>query len=93
MKLTGVNCFEGKNYYNNKNIICFSADFNDGLTLVYQYCIDSDNLEYIYMISTGLDSVYLKTHKMPTAASMKKRLLFTSEWVTKNRNRYKLLKK
>ena len=90
--LNGVNCFEGKNYSRNSNIVCFSATFDDGLIIVYEYLPESESIEYLHMVSVGLDSVYLKTYKKPTPANMLKRQTVVGEWVVKNKNRYKLLR-
>ena len=91
-RLTGVNCFEGKDYYNNSKIVCFSATFDDGLIIVYEYLAESDSIEFMHMVSVGLDSVYLKTMKRPTEANMSKRQTMVNTWVAKNKNRYKLLR-
>jgi hypothetical protein len=92
IQLNGVSCYEGKNYNNNTNRVCFSATFDDGLIIVYEYLPESESLEYLHMVSVGLSSVYLKTLKKPTSANMLKRQVATSDWILRNKNRYKLLR-
>jgi len=92
MELNGVNCFEGVDYYKDRKIVCFSATFDDGLIIIYEYNSDSNTIEYLYMVSVGLDSVYLKTHKKPGEKNMNKRLSMVETWIEKNKKRYKLLK-
>jgi len=90
--LNGVNCFEGRNYYKDRKIVCFSATFDDGLILIYEYDSDTSTINYMYMVSVGLDSVYLKNYKPPGKSSMDRRKKLVEDWVLKNKNRYKLLK-
>ena len=71
--------------------LCFAAQFSDGITVIYTYT--EDQLNYDNMLSVGLSSSYIKTGKWPTLNNLKRREQFAMEWFTKNRKRYKLLRK
>lgn len=62
----------------------FAASFDDGMIII----LDS-NLEYRNMLSTGLDSFYMKKGKWPTGKNLENRVLATRHWIMKNKNRYK----
>ena len=62
----------------------FAASFDDGITVI----LDS-SLQYDNMLSTGLSSYYIVKGKWPTKANLNKRVHAATEWVLKNKNRYK----
>jgi hypothetical protein len=62
----------------------FAASFDDGITIIL-----TDKLQYQNMISTGLDSYFMTKGKWPTRASINKRVTLSTQWIHKNKNRYK----
>ena len=79
MKINGVSV-----HHTNKT---YAVEFADGIIVILD-----DKLNYNSMLSVGLDSVYIRTGKWPTANSMQKRIQAGSEWINKNKNRYKKFK-
>lgn len=65
----------------------FAASFDDGITIIM-----SSSLQYSNMISCGLDSIFLKKGKWPTANNIDKRITLAKQWIMKNKNRYKKLR-
>jgi hypothetical protein len=67
----------------------YSVHFDDGITII----IKSNNDEFIYdgMLSTGLDSYYLKKRKWPSGKNLDKRMELAIAFVNKNikNNRYR----
>jgi len=62
----------------------FAVSFNDGITIIL-----NQKLEYHNMISTGLDSYFIKKGKWPTNNNINKRVDLSIQWIMKNKNRYK----
>lgn len=62
----------------------FAASFHDGITIIL-----NQKLEYHNMISTGLDSYFIKKGKWPTIKNINKRVDLSIQWILKNKNRYK----
>lgn len=62
----------------------FAASFDDGMVIILD-----DKLEYHNMLSTGLDSYFMKKGKWPKGKNLENRVLATRHWITKNKNRYK----
>lgn len=71
----------------NKDAETFCVDFDDNITLI----LDRD-LQYRNMLSVGLSSYFLDKGKWPTGKNLEKRITLASEWVNKNKHRYKDLK-
>ncbi len=90
LKIDGVNCSAGHDYVRDKPTVKFNAWFNDGIVVIYDYYKDS--LNYNTLLSVGPESSYIKTGKFPTKKSLEKRQTMVEEWVSKNKNRYKLLR-
>jgi hypothetical protein len=62
----------------------FSVSFDDGITIIL-----NNRLEFFNMISTGLDSYFLKKGKWPRGKNLSNRVDIGSKWISKNKNRYK----
>lgn len=62
----------------------FAASFDDGITVI----LDVD-LQYKNMLSTGLESYFIKKNKWPTPKNLQRRVEMTIEWIMRNKNRYK----
>jgi hypothetical protein len=67
----------------------YSVHFSDGITLFM--ATRNDKLEYVSMLSTGLDSYYLKHMKWPTGKNLQTRIKLAEQYITKNKknNRYR----
>lgn len=89
--ITGVNCYKDKDHgYVDKDLIKFSAWFDDGIIIVYRWL--DDKLNYDYMLSVGLSSYFATVGKWPTDNNINKRQKLVEGWVLKNINRYKPIK-
>lgn len=62
----------------------FAASFDDGMVIILD-----DKLEYHNMLSTGLDSYFIRKGKWPKGKNLDNRVLATRHWIMKNKNRYK----
>lgn len=62
----------------------FAASFDDGITVILDV-----GLQYKNMLSTGLESYFIKKNKWPTPKNLQRRVEMTIEWVMRNKNRYK----
>ena len=62
----------------------FAASFDDGIIIIL-----TDKLQYHNMVSIGLDSYFIIKGKWPTPANINKRVTASTEWIMKNKNRYK----
>lgn len=62
----------------------FAAGFDDGITVI----LDQE-LQYKNMLSTGLDSYFIKKNRWPTAKNMQRRVEMMIEWIMRNKKRYK----
>ena len=62
----------------------FAASFDDGITTI----LDAD-LQYKNMLSTGLDSYFIKKGKWPTKKNIQRRVEMMTEWIMRNKKRYK----
>ena len=62
----------------------FAASFDDGMVVILD-----DKLEYRNMLSTGLDSYFIRKGKWPKGKNLDNRVLAVKHWITKNKNRYK----
>ena len=62
----------------------FAASFDDGMVIIL-----SDRLEYHNMLSTGLQSYYIRRGRWPTGKNLTNRVLAVKHWIMKNKNRYK----
>lgn len=68
----------------NKDNNCYSIDYDDGITVFV-----NEQYEKEGMLSTGLDSYYLKHMKWPAGKNLSTRLELAKVWIDKNKNRYK----
>ena len=62
----------------------FCVDFEDGITLFI-----NDEHQVCGMLSTGLNSYFLKTQKWPGRENLETRKSMASVWISKNKKRYK----
>jgi len=62
----------------------FAASFDDGMVVIL-----NSKLEYHNMLSTGLDSYFIRKGKWPKGKNLDNRVLATKHWIMKNKNRYK----
>lgn len=62
----------------------FAASFDDGMIIILD-----NKLDYHNMLSTGLDSYFIRKGKWPSGKNLDNRVLATRHWITKNKNRYK----
>lgn len=67
----------------------YSVHFDDGMTLIIKTV--NDQLVFDGMLSTGLDSYYLKTGKWPSGKNLDKRMELAVAYIQKNKknNRYR----
>lgn len=67
----------------------YSVHFDDGITLIIN--TESNQLVYESMLSTGLDSYYIKKKKWPAGKNLKDRVEMAIAFINKNKknNRYK----
>lgn len=67
----------------------YSVHFDDGITLIV-LMIDNA-IEYDNMLSTGLDSYFLKKGKWPSGKNLEKRLELAQAYILRNikNNRYR----
>ena len=67
----------------------YSVHFDDGITLIIN--TESNQLVYESMLSTGLDSYYIKKKKWPSGKNLKDRVDMAVAFINKNKknNRYK----
>jgi hypothetical protein len=67
----------------------YSVHFDDGITLIIKTV--NDQLVYDGMLSTGLDSYYLKKGKWPSGKNLDERMELAVAYVQKNKknNRYR----
>lgn len=75
------------------NNTLFSVHFDDGMTLVLRQQ-DDDTFEYMYMLSTGPGSYFLKKNKWPAGENLQNRIQASTQYVMRNikNNRYKIKK-
>lgn len=87
MKITGTlrNASKGQ--------VIFHVYFDDGMTINLRQ-VNDEEFVYANMLSTGLDSYYLRTGKWPKGKNLEKRVSLGSELITKNlkKNRYRIKK-
>tara|TARA_R110002110_G_scaffold22393_1_gene87048 strand:- start:15 stop:260 length:246 start_codon:yes stop_codon:yes gene_type:complete len=62
----------------------YSIQFDDGIAVILD-----KKLGYMQMISTGLESYYIKKMKWPKGKNLEKRVNSSREWIEKNKSRYK----
>jgi hypothetical protein len=67
----------------------FSVHFDDGITLILE--TKNDDLMYNSMLSTGLDSYFLKKGKWPAGKNLQNRIDLAIAFINKNKknNRYR----
>jgi hypothetical protein len=67
----------------------YSVHFDDGITLIIN--TESNQLVYESMLSTGLDSYYIKKQKWPSGKNLALRIELAIDFINKNikNNRYK----
>ena len=67
----------------------YSVHFDDGITIFM--ITRNEKLEYDGMLSTGLDSYYLKLKKWPSGKNLSTRVEMAVEFINKNKknNRYR----
>jgi hypothetical protein len=67
----------------------YSVHFDDGITIIIK--LNNDEFVYDGMLSTGLDSYYLKKGKWPSGKNLDKRMELAIAFVNKNikNNRYR----
>jgi len=67
----------------------YSVHFDDGITLIVNS--KDDKIVYENMLSTGLDSYYLKKGKWPAGKNLEKRIELAEQFINKNKknNRYR----
>jgi len=67
----------------------YSVHFDDGITLFMTTV--NDQFEYTGMLSTGLDSYFLKRGKWPAGKNLEKRVDLATAFINKNikNNRYR----
>lgn len=92
LTIAGVSCNEYECFDNNTKQIRFAAQFTDGITIIYNYITESDSLDFFSMLSTGLSSSFIDTGKWPIDTNQQTRQEMVTDWITNNKNRYKLLK-
>lgn len=91
--IAGISCGEYPDYSTNTGKhIRFSAEFSDGLLLIYTYDLIEKAMDLFTVVSVGLSSQYISTGKLPTKLNMQKRKTAVEAWVSKNINRYKPLR-
>ncbi len=88
--ILGVSCAKQTDYSSGGKFVQFTAQFTDGITTMYRY--SSGKLEHIGMISTGMESFYIKTGRWPNKRSLDSRKGKVETWVEKNKKRYKALR-
>lgn len=73
---------ESANYNNTHHT--FAISFSDGITIILD-----ENLNYLTMLSVGIESYYLKKGKWPSGKNLSTRVEKSVVWIEKNKNRYK----
>lgn len=71
----------------------FHVYFDDGITINMERTrVDPNDFDFDGMLSTGLDSYYLKKGKWPAGANLRKRIELAVALIEKNlhNNRYKI---
>ena len=92
LTITGVSCGEYECFDNDTKQIRFTAQFTDGIIIIYNYITKTESLKFFSMLSTGLSSSYIHTGNWPTDTNQQARQEMVTDWITNNKNRYKLLK-
>ena len=62
----------------------YAISFDDGITLIM-----NERFSVVNMISTGLESYFLEKKKWPKGKNLEKRSILATNWLEKNKNRYK----